>query len=536
MNRSDKTKNSQFNWNLPYRSRRMPVIARNIVATSQPLAAQAGLSMIQRGGNAVDAAIATAITLTVVEPTNNGIGGDAFAIIWDGDKLHGINGSGRSPAGWTYDRFSQLKSMPKYGWDSVTVPGAVSVWIELSGKFGRLPFDSLFEPAIRYATDGFPVTPITALLWKSVADNYKDYPEFNKTFLPEGSAPKAGELFRCKAQAETLKEIAATRGESFYRGKLAEKIVGCSKDQGGLLSLDDLASHRPEWVETISRPYRDYDLHELPPNGQGLAALIALGILNHFELSQYPVDSADSFHFQIEAMKLAFADIKNHLADPDFMTTDYRDFLDKDYLASKARLINKQGAQHPNTYIPHDKGTVYLTSADSNGMMVSFIQSNFWGFGSGIVIPDTGISMQNRGYGFSLEKGHPNRVDGGKRPYHTIIPAFVTQAGAPVMSFGVMGGHFQPQGHVQMMTRIFDYRQNPQAASDAPRWYVLEDGRLAVEPGFRPNVLDDLAARGHEIVTNIPQSNFGGAQLIYRLDGYYLGASDHRKDGLAVGF
>ncbi|MCP4583899.1 MAG: gamma-glutamyltransferase family protein [candidate division Zixibacteria bacterium] len=525
-----------FNWDFPYMSRRMPVIAGNIVATSQPLAAQAGISMIQNGGNAVDAAIATAIALTVVEPVNNGIGSDAYAIIWDGKRLHGINGSGKSPAGWTYEKFSSLDEMPMRGWDSVTVPGAVSVWVELSSKFGRLSFGDLFEPAIKYATDGFPVSPKTGYLWSLAEETFKDFPEFVKTFLPTGRAPKIGEIFKREAQARTLKEIADTKGESFYRGELAGRIAGCSKDQGGALDINDLANHKPEWVETISNSYRGYDLHELPPNGQGLAALIALGILDQFDIRRHPVDSADSIHIQIESMKLAFADIRSHLADPDFMTADYRSFLDCDYLASRAKLIDMYKAGSHEVGIPHDKGTVYLTAADSEGMMVSFIQSNFWGFGSGIVIPDTGISMQNRGYGFSLEKGHPNQVDGGKRPYHTIIPAFVTCSGKPVMSFGVMGGHFQPQGHIQMMTRIFDYRQNPQAASDAPRWYVMEDNRIAIEPGLPAGVLDDLTKRGHDIALDIPESMFGGAQLIYRLDDSYLGASDHRKDGLALGF
>jgi gamma-glutamyltranspeptidase/glutathione hydrolase len=426
--------------------------------------------------------------------------------------------------------------MPMRGWDSVTVPGAVSVWAELSGRFGRLPFEDLFEPAIHYAADGFPVSPKTASAWGTAPEDYKDFPDFGKTFLPDGRPPETGEIFKCPDQAKTLEEIANTSGESFYRGKLAERIADCSRHQGGSLSFEDLAMHKTEWAKPLFQEYREFVLHELPPNGQGIAALIVLGILKHFDLKKYPVDSADSIHLQIEAMKLGFADVKRHLADPEYMSVDISALLDGDYLTSRAKLIDIRKARFPIRGIPHDRGTVYLTAADSDGLMVSLIQSNFWGFGSGIVIPDTGISMQNRGYGFTLEREHPNRVDGGKRPYHTIIPGFVTGDGLPVMSFGVMGGHMQPQGHVQMMTRIIDYRQNPQTASDAPRWCLLEDMRVAVEPGFSTEVLKELSDRGHDIVTDLPEFTFGGAQLICRMDDHYIAASDHRKDGMAIGF
>lgn len=520
----------------PSYSHRVPVTARNIVATSQPLAVQAGITMLKKGGNAIDAAIATAITLTVVEPTSNGIGGDGFAIVWDGEGLHGINGSGRSPKAWSYERFSHLDKMPQRGWDTVTVPGAVSVWIVLSEKFGRLPFEELFKPAIRYATDGFPVTPKTARAWKSAAMVLDDFSEFKKKFLPHGRAPKIGEIFSCHDQAKTLELIASTKGESFYTGELAEKIAVCSQDEGGAMSLDDLASHKPEWVTPLAQKYRDIALHELPPNGQGLAALIAIGILDRFDLSKFAIDSADSIHLQIEAMKLAFADIKAHLADPDQMKADPNEFLKPDYLNSRAKLIDLKKTHFPESGIPHDGGTVYLTAADSDGMMVSFIQSNYMGFGSGIVIPGTGISMQNRGYGFTLEKGHPNQIDGGKRPYHTIIPGFVCKDGNPVLSFGVMGGHMQAQGHIQMLTRIFDYGQNPQAASDFPRWYITEDSKIAVEPGFPAETLNELTSRGHAIIADLDESTFGGAQLIYKADDGYIAGSDHRKDGLAIGY
>lgn len=525
-----------FDWNFPYAAKRMPVLARNVVAASQPLAVQAGLQILRDGGNAVDAAVATAITLTVVEPTSNGLGSDAFAIVWDGETLQGINGSGRAPKSWAYEQFAQLETMPLYGWDSVTVPGAVSVWAELSRRFGRLPFTRLFASAIEYAAAGFPVSPKIAAAWGLASPKYKDFPEFRKVFLPNGRPPGVGEIFQCPDQAKTLKEIAATAGESLYRGQLAERIVDCAKKQGGAMTPDDLASHRAEWVELLAIDYHGHRLHELPPNGQGLAALIALGILAQLDIRQYPVDSAESIHRQIEAMKLGFSVVRQHVADPDFMNVDYHEFLEPSYLAAQAKRINPKQAGYPDACIPHDQGTVYLTTADAEGMMVSFIQSNFWGFGSGVVIPGTGISMQNRAFGFSLEEGHPNQVDGGKRPYHTIIPAFVTRDGRPSMSFGVMGGHMQPQGHVQMMTRVYDYGQNPQTAADAPRWCLTEDMRVAVEPGFPVDVLTELTHRGHRIVTNLPESTFGGAQLIYNADGHYIAGSDPRKDGLAGGF
>jgi len=532
----------EFSWDFPYRSQRMPILAHNVVATSQPLAAQAGLDTLRRGGNAVDAALATAIALTVVEPTSNGIGSDAFALVWDGAQLHGLNASGRAPQALTPERFAGLEQMPVLGWDPVTVPGAVSAWMALSARFGRLPFSDLFEAAIRYARDGFLVSPITAMAWARAPERYAAYPSFAATFAPNGRAPHPGELFRCPDQARTLEIIAATKGEAFYHGALAEQIVAHAKATGGLLTMDDLAAHMPEWVTPIAQAYRGYSLHEIPPNGQGLAALIALGILQHFDLAQYPVDSADSLHLQIEAMKIAFAEAHRHIADPAWMEVPPEALLDADCLAERARQIKMDAAQSPTSALPTDHGTVYLTAADAEGMMVSYIQSNYMGFGSGIVIPGTGISLQNRGAGFRLETGHPNRVAGGKRPYHTIIPGFLTREGQPVMSFGVMGGHMQPQGHVQMTIRLVDYRQNPQAAADAPRWYVEENGRessrtdLSLEPGFAPEVIAELRRRGHNVTADVPPGRFGGAQLIYRVDDGYCAGTDWRKDGQAVGY
>jgi gamma-glutamyltranspeptidase/glutathione hydrolase len=525
-----------YSWDFPYTSQRMPVFAKNVVATSQPLAAQAGLNMLRKDGNAVDAALAAAIALTIVEPTSNGIGSDAFAIVWDGIQLHGLNGSGRSPKAWSPNRFAGQKSMPMLGWDTVTVPGAVDVWSTLSQRFGKLPFPDLFEPAIGYAHEGFAVSPITARRWADAKQLYQDFPDFAKVFLPKGRAPHIGELFRCPQQAQTLEEIAVTNGQSFYHGKLAEKITTYAASTGGELSREDLAEHRSDWVKPISVDYHGIQLHEIPPNGQGLTALIALGLLRHLEIRNYPVDCADSIHLQVEAMKIAFAEAHRHIADPANMEVDPYDLLHDTFFENRAREIRLDQARFPKSSFPVDKGTVYLTAADHSGMMVSFIQSNFRGFGSGIVDPQTGISFQNRGLGFTLEKGHPNCVAGGKRPYHTIIPAFVTQNSSPLISFGVMGGHMQPQGHVQMMLRIFDCGQNPQTASDAPRWHVGEDHVVSLEKGFDNRVVDELKKRSHTITTNSPTSLFGGAQIIAKIDDGYCAASDHRKDGQAVGY
>lgn len=527
-----------FDYLFPYPSQRMPVLAKNVVATSQPLAAQAGLQMLHQGGNAVDAAIAAAIAKTVVEPTSNGIGSDLFAILWDGQELHGLNASGRSPAALTPERFTGRDSMPLHGWDAVTVPGAVSGWMTLSERFGKLPFEALFEPAVRYAREGFLVSPITAKAWASAERAFADMLAFSAGFLPGGRAPKPGELFRFEDQARTLEQIAATKGEAFYRGELAQKMVADSSANSGLFTESDFANHKADWVGTISQGYRGMTLHEIPPNGQGLAALLMLGILGHHPVADYGVDSADSLHVQIEAMKLAFADAHRYISDPDSADVSPEALLEPTYLAERAGLIDMTRAQNPGYGIPRRGGTVYLTTADASGMMVSLIQSNYYGFGSGVVVPGTGISMQNRGAGFTLTKGHPNEVAGGKRPFHTIIPGFLMQDGAPLMSFGVMGGPMQPQGHAQMVVRLRDYGQNPQAASDAPRWRVVESLEVAVEQGFKPEVLDELSARGHQLTETAPEASFsfGGAQLIYRLDDGYLAASDHRKDGQAVGF
>jgi len=528
---------TSFSWEFPYPSQRMPVLAGNAVATSQPLAAQAGLRMLERGGNAVDAALAVAIALTVVEPTSNGVGADAFAIVWDGKSLHGLNASGRSPAALDPARFAGLDAMPMRGWDPVTTPGAVSAWVALWRRFGRRPFAEHFEPAVQYAREGWLVSPVTARAWVAAEKAYKDFPEFGETFLPNGRAPRPGERFRCEALARTLERIAETEGEAFYRGEIAEAIAAYARKTGGLLTKEDLAAHLAQWVEPMQQDFGGYTLHELPPNGQGLTALIALGILERRDPTRYPVDSADSLHLQIEATKLAFADARRRIADPDCLDLPPEELLKPAYLDERARLIDMKRAGAPSFGEPRRGGTVYLTAADASGMMVSYIQSNYMGFGSGRVVPGTGIALQNRGACFTLDPGHPNRVGPRKRPYQTIIPGFVTRAGRPVMSFGVMGGFMQPQGHVQMMLRIFAHGQNPQAASDAPRWFVDERGRVFVERGFAPDTLDDLRARGHHVTEELNGGRYGGAQLIMRLEaGGYLAASDHRKDGQAVGY
>ena len=527
---------TEFNWDFPYPSRRMPVLARNVVATSQPLAAQAGLRMLLRGGNAVDAAIATAAALSVVEPVMNGIGSDAFALVWDGKLLQGLNASGRAPRAWTPERFAGRERMPTEGWDCVTVPGVVSAWAGLSAKFGKLPFESLFEPAIDYARDGFPVSPVVALQWESQIPRLKDQPGFAQAFVRNGSAPRAGDLFRFPEQADTLAQIASSRGESFYRGSLAKRIADFSSACGGALDSGDMAAHHPDWVDPIGQDYRGYRVHEIPPNGQGIAALIALGILEHFDLGNIAADGVESLHLQIEAMKLGFADAYRYVADAACMEIRDSSLLDPGYLKSRAHSIRRDRAGQAVAGVP-PSGTVYLTTADANGMMVSYIQSNYMGFGSGVVVPGTGISMQNRGYGFSLQSGHPNLVGGGKRPFHTIIPAFLTRDGKAVMSFGVMGADMQPQGHMQMVVRLVDYQQNPQTAADAPRWKIMLDGTLLLEHAIAEDVVRGLTLLGHRVVRAAPGSTeFGAAQLIHRLGDAYVAASEPRRDGQAVGF
>jgi len=529
-----------MDFTLPFASR-APVLARNLVATSQPLATQAGLMALARGGTAVDAALAAAIALTVLEPTMNGIGGDAFALIWDGERLHGLNASGRAPAAWSPQRFAGQPKMPLLGWDSVTVPGAVSAWAALSDRFGRLPFADLFEAAIRYARDGFAVSPVIARQWGLATAQLAEQPGFREAFMPSGRAPRAGERWRFDAQARTLEEIAVTRGESFYRGRLAAQIAAFARSTGGAITEADLAAHRCDWVAPIAHDYHGFTVHEIPPNGAGIAALIALGILEHLPVADTRPDSPQRLHLQVEAMRLAFADAHAQVADPAHMRVSPADLLDGDYLARRARLVDpRRAGRYPPGELPRG-GTVYLSAADGEGRMISLIQSNFKGFGSGVVVPDTGISLQNRGSGFSLVEGHPNLVGPGKRPYHTIIPAFMSREGRPVMAFGVMGGNMQPQGHLQIAMRFIDDRLNPQACSDGARWRIDDAGELTLEAGVPADTVEGLHALGHAPrVMPRDSTDFGSCQAIARLsddpaDGY-VGGSDHRRDGQAAGF
>ncbi|MBI2959710.1 MAG: gamma-glutamyltransferase family protein, partial [Betaproteobacteria bacterium] len=494
------TDDARLAWTNPYPTRRRPTLARNVVSTSQPLAAQAGLRMLLAGGNAVDAALAAAITLTVVEPISNGLGSDAFAIVWDGAELHGLNASGRSPAAWTPEYFAGQKSIPVRGWNSVSVPGAVSAWVELSQRFGKLPFERLFAPAIDYAHNGFPVSPFIAWRWDRQTAELRDQPGFAHAFMPAGRAPRAGEIFRHPALAHSLELVAASKGEAFYRGELAEKLEAHARACGGAMTRADLAAHSADWVGTISQDYRGCEVHEIPPNGQGIVCLMALGMLSHFDLGSHPVDSPDSLHLQIEALKLAFADARRFVADPAAMDVAASQLLDPEYLRLRSRRIDMKHAQDFGHGSPPKGGTVYLTAADASGMMVSMIQSNFMGFGSGVVVPGTGISLQNRGSGLNLTPGHPNQVAPRKRPYHTIIPAFVTRGGKPVMTLGVMGGTMQPQGHMQVMVRMADYGQNAQAAIDGPRFRVVQGMEVNFEHEWPQATLEELARRGHRIV------------------------------------
>ena len=538
-----------FNFSNPYASTRLPVFARNIVSTSHPLAAQAGLRILWQGGNAVDAAIAAAAALTITEPVSNGLGSDAFCILWDGQQLHGLNASGPAPQAWTPGYFqskygASATTPPKRGMDSVTIPGAVSAWVALSERFGKLPFEDLLQPAIEIAERGYLLPVVVQQKWEAATPELQSLPGFAQSFLPWGRAPKVGELFKFPAAARGLRLIAQTKGQAFYGGEIAQALARFSADNGGSHQVSDFAQFKPEWVTPLAKNYRQHTLHEIPPNGQGIAAQIALGILENFDLASLPVDGVASQHLQIEAMKLAFADVYRFVAERQGMEVSTEQMLDNAYLAQRAKLIDMKRAQAFGAGNPVKGGTIYLTAADENGMMVSFIQSNYMGFGSGCVEPTYGISLQNRGHGFTVSTDTPNQanlVAPGKRPFHTIIPAFLTQDGQPVMSFGVMGGNMQPQGHMQTVVRMLDYQQNPQAACDAPRWRFNQGLEINVESSMNPHTVQGLKDLGHHVdVINDSYQDFGAGQFIWRagdpkVEGYVV-ASDPRRDGLAAGF
>jgi gamma-glutamyltranspeptidase/glutathione hydrolase len=543
---------------------RKPTYApRGAVATSQPLAASAGLAALRRGGNAVDAALATAIALTVVQPGSNDIGGDMFAIVWDGNRLHGLNASGRSPAGLSreavLDRIAQAPSpmsgalggtqstaartMPSHGWLPVTVPGAPAGWRDLHDRFGALPFADLFEDAIAYAERGYPVSPTVAYHWdRSVRLIHAalDGPEFAhwpEVYTVDGvRAPRAGERWQNPAAARTLRRIADTKAEAFYHGEIGRAIADFAARTSGLITVDDLAAHRSTWVDPISAEYRGYEVWELPPNGQGIAALLALNILSGYDLRGASLE--DRLHWQVEAMKLAFADAHAYVADPACVSVPAEALLTKEYAASRRALIgDRAGTPAPGD--PARGGTVYLCAADADGMMVSLIQSTYMGFGSHVTVPGVGFGLQNRGAGFALEPNHPNVVAPNKRPFHTIIPAFLTRGGEPVGPFGVMGGHMQPQGHVQVVLSTVDDGLDPQAALGVPRWYWHAGRSVYVEPQLAElaggsAALDALRRRGHEISAAESPAVFGYGQAIWRTPGAgYVTGSEPRADGCA---
>lgn len=514
--------------------------SRGAAATSHPLAAQAGEELLRDGGSAVDAAVGMAAALTVVEPTSNGIGSDAFALVWAEGCLHGLNGSGRSPAALTLDAFRSAghDSMPARGWWPVTVPGAPAAWADLHRRFGRLPFDRVLAPAVRLAKDGHPVPPVVAYYWGKAADGFSrlrdpGFAGWSPTFAPEGRPPQVGERVRLPDHARTLTRLAASGCRDFYEGELAEAIDAFSRETGGLLRGSDLAAHRSEWVEPLAARYRNVEVWEIPPNGQGIVALAALGLLDGLPAGSAWDDPA-GVHASIEAVKLAFADAQQHVTDPGHMVLPPSALLDPGYLERRRGGIGPR-AERRETGLPRNGGTVFLVAADADGMMVSLIQSNYMGFGSGVVVPGTGIALQNRGAGFDVEPGHPNVLGPEKRPFHTIIPGFLTRDGAPWGPFGVMGGHMQPQGHVQMVRALVDFGLPPQAALDLPRWRWTQDLDVDLETGWTRETAEALTSRGHHLKPTDDAGPFGRGQIILRdADGVLAAGSDRRADGQAL--
>jgi gamma-glutamyltranspeptidase / glutathione hydrolase len=537
---------------------RSEVIATHgMAATSHPLVSQIALDVLKRGGTAVDAAIAANAAIGLMEPTGNGVGGDLFAIVWDAKtrKLHGLNASGRSPKSLTLEKLKSelakldLKSIPPRGPLPVSVPGTVDGWFELHGRFGRIPMKELLQPAIDYARNGFPVTEVIAEGWARNAQLLKQYPNFAATFMPNGRAPAKGEVFRNPLLANTLAAIAEGGRDAFYRGDIARRIEKYVRANGGYLSAADLAAHVSEWVEPASTNYRGYDVWELPPNTQGIAALQMLNILEAYDLKSMGYGSAEYLHLFVEAKKLAFEDRARYYADPAFGRIPLKSLLSKDYAARQRASITPKAAlaYAPDPQALEDGDTIYMTVADAAGNMVSLIQSNYRGMGSGMTPDGCGFILQDRGELFSLTAGHANVYAPGKRPFHTIIPAFVTKDGKPWLSFGVMGGAMQPQGHAQILVNLIDFGMNLQEAGDVPRVRhdgsseptgerMTDGGEVVLEQGHSADVVKALEARGHRVkVTN--DGDFGGYQAILRnAQGVYFGASESRKDGAAQGY
>lgn len=528
------------------------IASRGMAATSQPLATMAAIDILKQGGNAIDAAIAANAMLALTEPTGCGLGGDLFAIIWDAktSKLYGLNASGRSPASLTLDYFIKngYSKIPAYGPLPVSVPGCVDGWFEMLKKFGSLPMDKILAPTISYAREGFPVSELIAYSMETSAERLKQYPGFSETFMPEGKTPGKGEIFRNPGLANTLEKIARGGRDAFYKGDIAKTIAKYMKEQGGFLTFDDMAAHRSEWVEPVSVNYRGYDIWELPPNGQGIATLQILNILEGYDIESMGFGSREYLHLFIEAKKLAFEDRAKYYADPDFAEIPVDKLISKEYAAERRKLINSdRAAGSYDAGDPETGNTIYLTVADSQGNMVSLIQSNYRGMGSGMTPPGLGFILQDRGELFSLEKGHNNCYAPGKRPFHTIIPGFVTKDGRPYMSFGVMGGDMQPQGHVQVLVNIIDFGMNLQEAGDAPRVHHIgsseptgekmqNGGIVLLESGFDYEVIRELVKMGHTIQFDV--GGYGGYQAImYDAENkVYYGASESRKDGMAAGY
>ncbi|GEN49511.1 gamma-glutamyltransferase family protein [Alkalibacterium pelagium] len=521
-----------------YASRRELAAGRNgMVATSHPVAAQVGLDILKRGGNAIDAAIATAATLTVVEPGSNGIGGDSFSILWKDGKLHGLNSSGPSPQGLDPDPYlTKEKDFPTFGINAVTVPGVPAGWAALSKKHGKLPLKEVLEPAAKIAEEGYVITNTVSQAFQRTfkrfskeKDNYPELESWFKVFAPEGTAKQALDIIKLPGHARGLRLIGETEADAFYNGKIAEAIDAFSRRHGGSLRLDDLKSFQPEWVDPVSVDYKGYQVWEMPPNGQGIVALMALNSLKHLELAGK--DDAETLHKQIEAIKLAFADGNLTIADPERMTVSAEELLSERYAKERAELIGHD-AIDAVPGISDSSGTVYLAAADAEGNMISYIQSNYMGFGSGAVIPEFGISLNNRAVGFTNEKGHVNTLAPAKRPFNTIIPGFLTKEGQPMGPFGVMGGHMQPQGHLQVIQSMIDFGLNPQDALDKPRWQWVKGRKVLVEPEFPFSVLTDLKHRGHDIEVTLEKGQFGRGQIILRNEnGVLIGGTEPRTDG-----